>query len=88
VDFAGGFQPSDYDARSHNGLITVAKNCKRAHAIFDPVWFQTMGLGHSRYTKAFNAHTIILNTPHEGAHPDDWGFSQALMLASIQEVLK
>lgn len=89
VDYAGGFQPSDHDARaSWDHKITVAANCKRAHAIYDPVWVDTLGSGHSTYTGAHGAKTIVLNTEHRGMHPNDWGWSQTLLFNEALELLK
>lgn len=79
VQFAGGFQPSMWDARTHSDQITVAANCAVAHAIYDPYWIDTGGLGYSTYAKQPGAKTIIMNTGHRGAHPDDWGWSQDLL---------
>jgi len=79
VQFVGGFQPSEYDARSRNIQITVAGNCELAHAVFDPWWMDTAGLGYARYARAADSKTIVLNTEHRGAHPDDWGWSQDLL---------
>lgn len=79
VDYAGGFQPSDDDDRAHDKEITVARNILFAHAIHDPVWLDTMGLGQAQYLKADGAKTVVLNTEHRNAHPDDWGVSQDLL---------
>jgi hypothetical protein len=40
VDFIGGFQGSVWGQHT-----SVSDNCKRAILIFNPVWFQTAGLG-------------------------------------------
>lgn len=83
VDFAGGFQPSDDDARTThvNGELVqiVAPNIIHAHALYDPVWLDTMGLGQTEYAKAEGAKTIVMNTAQRGAHPNDWGSAQDLL---------
>lgn len=83
VNFAGGFQPSMDDARAAHGLISVAKNVITAHAIHDPVWLDTMGLGQAQYIKTPGATTVVMNTEHRGAHPDDWGYSQDLLFHQV-----
>ena len=87
VDFAGGFQPSVYDARAHGGRIEVAKNVVRAHCIYDPVWSDTLGLGNAQYIHAPGAKTKLLITQHRGAHPDDWGYSQDLIFNEIKGLI-
>lgn len=90
VDYAGGFQPSMWDMRASSGehQIIVAANCKRAHAIYDPVWADTIGLGVGTYVKAHGASTRVMNTPHRGMHPDDWGWAQTLLFLEATEILK
>jgi hypothetical protein len=84
VDFAGGFQPSVYDARAHCGRIEVARNVARAHCIYDPVWTDSLGLGNAEFVITPGATTKLLITQHRGAHPDDWSFSQNIMLHSME----
>jgi hypothetical protein len=88
VEFAGGFQPSMYDARSHDEVITVASNLKLAHAIYNPSWIETGGLGISEYRPAPHARTVVINTKHYGPHPDDWSVTQSWMLAWIKSDLE
>ncbi len=84
VDFAAGFQPSTYDARSHNGIQVIAANLVRAHCIYDPHWFDTMGLGQAHWQEAHGSKTILMLTQHRGAHPDDWGYSQDIIFNEIK----
>jgi hypothetical protein len=87
VDFAAGFQPSMDDARTFRGLQTIAKNIKRAHCIYDPLWIDTGGLGQAEWITAPGAKTILLVTKHRGAHPDDWGYSQDIVFNEIRGLL-
>jgi hypothetical protein len=89
IDFAAGFQPSDYDLRSH-GVKTqiIAANLVRAHCIYDPRWIDTLGFGQTRWATAHGAKTILMVTEHHGAHPDDWGYSQDLIFNEIQTLTK
>jgi hypothetical protein len=89
VDYAAGFQPSDYDARTTkddqgNPIQIIAVNITRAHCIFDPNWIDTFGLGQTQWRLAHGAKTVLSNTAHPGAHPDDWGYSQDLVFNEIQ----
>jgi hypothetical protein len=83
VDFAGGFQPSAWDPIGQgpitNREIVVAKNVQVAHCIWDPVFLDTGGLGNAHYVVTPGAKTKLTLTQHQGAHPDDWGYSQDLM---------
>ncbi len=88
VDFVGGFQPSLYDSRTHNGYIMVAGNVYRAHCIYDPVWIDTFGLGYAQYTITPNSATKLLVTQHRGAHPDDWGYSQDIIFNELKGLMK
>jgi len=83
VDFAAGFQPSVYDARSHNKVQTIAANIVRAHCIYDPRWSDTLGLGNAVWETAHGSDTKLMVTQHHGAHPDDWGYSQDLIFNEI-----
>jgi hypothetical protein len=92
VQFAGGFQPSDWDPIAQGPLnnkeVVVSKNVVIAHCIWDPVFIDTVGLGNAHYVVAPGAKTVVMNTEHRGAHPDDWGWSQDLMLAHILSEMK
>ncbi len=87
VAFAGGFQPSVYDARCHGGYIEVARHVDVAHCIYDPTWIETMGLGNAQYKVHPMSKTKLIITQHHGAHPDDWGTSQMIMFHHIQEIM-
>jgi hypothetical protein len=89
VNYAAGFQPSDYDNRTTkdaqgNPIQIIAANIVRAHCIFDPNWIDTIGLGQTQWATAHGAKTILSNTKHPGAHPDDWGYSQDMVFNEIQ----
>ena len=93
VNFAGGFQPSMDDSRTvvvapGDGELPVAANVLRAHCIYDPVWFDTLGLGQAHYVITPGAKTILLTTQHRSAHPDDWGYSQDLMFNEIMSQIE
>jgi hypothetical protein len=88
VDYAAGFQPSDYDARTTkdpqgNHIQIVASNIVRAHCVYDPHWVDTLGLGHTQWVTTHGAKTILSVTKHPGAHPDDWGYSQDLIFNEV-----
>lgn len=87
VDFVGGFQPSAWDPIGRGPLndhtITVAKNVVVAHCIWDPVFGDTGGLGNAHYVLPDGSMTKLTLTQHQGAHPDDWGYSQDLMFAHV-----
>lgn len=84
IDFAAGFQPSNYDARSHGNIQTIAGNIVRAHCVYDPWWIDTAGLGQTSWQITPGSKTRLLVTQHRGAHPDDWGYSQDLVFAEIK----
>lgn len=86
VHFAGGFQPSRYDARASWGYIPVAANVREAWAIYNPNWLQTVGLGNARY-KSSGFEQIVKNIPHKAPHPDDWGWSQDQFYNRIKALL-
>jgi hypothetical protein len=90
VDFVGGFQPSAWDPIGQGPIsartITVASNVKVAHCIWDPLFVETGGLGNAHYVIHPGA-TILTTTEHHGAHPDDWGYSQDLMVNHIAQLL-
>jgi hypothetical protein len=92
VDFVGGFQPSDWDPIGkgpiNNRYIVVAPNVRYSHCIWDPYFLDTFGLGNAHYVIAPGAKTILSETRHRGAHPDDWGYAQDVMLAHIEMILK
>jgi hypothetical protein len=100
IGFAGGFQPSNYDPvgrdqevvvdgkKQEKHVIVVPPNVVNAHCIWDPVWIDTIGLGNALYVTTPGAKTILTVTEHRGAHPDDWGWSQNLMVAHLELVLK
>jgi len=92
VDFAGGFQPSAWDPIGQgpitNREIVVAKNVQVAHCIWDPVFLDTGGLGNAHYVVTPGAKTKLTLTQHQGAHPDDWGYSQDLMFDHVMLCIK
>src|SRR5690242_9720124 len=87
IDFVGGFQPSLYDARTNKSkkTIPVPINVIRAHCIYDPWFIDTAGLGYAKYEVPPKGKTILTITEHRGAHPDDWCYSQDLMLDDIKK---
>jgi hypothetical protein len=92
VNFAGGFQPSAWDPIGQgpitNREIVVAKNVQVAHCIWDPVFLDTGGLGNAHYVVTPGAKTKLTLTQHQGAHPDDWGYSQDLMFDHVMLCVK
>lgn len=87
TNYAAGFQPSNYDARSQNGIQTIAARIARAHCIYDSHWIDTFGLGNSQWRVAHGSETKLLLTDHQGAHPDDWGYSQDIVFNEIKGLL-
>jgi hypothetical protein len=91
VEFAAGFQASDYDARTREGQEgheqIIAGNLLNAHEIFDPYWIDTGGLGHTKWVTTPGSKTKLMVTEHRGAHPDDWSFSQAVILGHLDHIL-
>jgi hypothetical protein len=90
VDFVGGFQPSAWDPIGQGPVsarrITVAPNVKVAHCIWDPVFVETAGLGNAHYV-VHPGKTALTTTEHHGAHPDDWGYAQDLMVNHVSQLL-
>ncbi len=90
VAYVAGFQPSMYatDVRINPatgiGEITVPPNVKYAHCIRDPQWADTGGLGFATYVAADPKRTTIITTEHRGAHPDNYGVMQDLIVAEIR----
>lgn len=94
VDFVGGFQPSNYDPLARWDPVTqlwyiqVPQNVKAAHVIRDPLWIQTFGLGNATYERVEGDRQPLLITTHEGAHPDDWGYSQDLIFNQVKGMIE
>jgi hypothetical protein len=90
VAFVGGFQPSAWDPIGQGPLtdrtIRVANNVLVAHCIWDPVFVDTAGLGNAHYVAGPTTRLIL--TEHRGAHPDDWGYAQDVMLEHISRLLQ
>lgn len=91
TDFAGGFQPSEYDARSQHDAQgfyqLISPHIAHAHCVTDPWWIDTGGLGYSRWRVPHGSKTILSVTEHRSAHPDDWSWSQTLMLTHMKAVM-
>jgi hypothetical protein len=83
INYIGGFQPSMYADDVRNGAITVPSNVKYAHCIRNPHWVGTGGLGYARYVAEDVEKTVIRETEHSAAHPDDWGYAQDLVFNDI-----
>lgn len=85
VDFIGGFQPSLYgqgvNPVSHE--ITVPPNVVAGMCIWDPVFADTGGLGNAHWAASRGIDVL----ERRGAHPDDWGTSQAIMLVAAKKAL-
>lgn len=82
VDYIFGFQPSIYGAH-----VPVTPNVKEAHCIYNPNFIETFGLGAYKWELApGNKQTRLLITEHHAPHPDDWGWSQQLVLHEIKRI--
>lgn len=92
VDFVGGFQPSAWDPIGQGPIndrtIFVPRNVVVAHCIWDPVFADTGGLGNAHYVLPTRSKTRLSVTEHQGAHPDDWGYSQDLMFSHVMLCIK
>lgn len=93
VDFAAGFQPSEYDARtvrdqSGKYVQIIASNIVRAHCVYDSYWIDTVGLGYAQWVTAHGSATKLLVTDHRGAHPDDFGYSQDLVFSEVKGLIE
>lgn len=91
--FAGAFQPSEYDARTRKDPKTgeyyqlISPKITHAMAIHDPWWIDTGGLGYAEWRVPPGSKTKLLNVQHRGAHPDDWSYSQGLMLTHLSALV-
>lgn len=94
VDYAAGFQPSEYDGRTQKDPQTgeyfqvIAPQIKRAYCIYDPWWIDTWGLGYARWRVAPGSQTKLLTLEHRGAHSDDWGISQDMVFNDLKGQLQ
>lgn len=80
IDYVVGFQPS-----ADMGLgstVFLPTNIAYAHVIRDPFWMDTGGLGWAKWVA--QRPTILVETDHRGAHPDDYGPMQDLIFAEIK----
>lgn len=88
IDYAAGFAPSMYadNIRYVNGIpsVIVPANYEYAHAIRDPLWWQTLGLSYAQYVAADPKKTIVVNTIHQALHPDDFGYAQDLIFDEVR----
>lgn len=87
VDYCAGFQPSMYADDVRNGVVTVPSNVKYAHCIRDPVWADTGGLGFATWKAENPKETMLIETLHRGAHPDDTGPMQNLIFAEVKHLI-
>lgn len=92
VQFVGGFQPSAWDpvgeGPTTDRIIPVSINVTFAYCIWDPVFLDTGGLGNAHYVIAPGQKTSLSLTEHRGAHPDDWGYAQDLMVSHCVIAMK
>lgn len=88
IDYVAGFQPSVWadDVRTDDTIL-VPINIKLAHCVRDPIWAQTGGLGFAKYVAVDANKTRVLTTEHPGAHPDDFGYAQDLIVAEVKELI-
>lgn len=99
VDFAGGFQPSDWDPVMHEvsiqsgtDLITravsVPANVANALCFRNPVIALTGGLGHATYVRApGNTTTNLEVIERMDAHPGDFGVAQDTMFDRVTALI-
>jgi hypothetical protein len=81
LDYLAGFQPSaDMGIGS---TISIPTNVVYAHVIRDPDWIDTAGLGWA--TWVVSKPTMLVETDHRGAHPDDFGAMQDLIFAEVKQ---
>jgi hypothetical protein len=81
LNYLAGFQPS-----ADMGLgdsISIPNNVVYAHVVRDPDWFDTAGLGYAKWV--VTKPTVLIETDHRGAHPDDYGTMQDLIFADVKQ---
>ena len=78
-----GFQDSTWAP-----TVAVTSNVLVADNIYNPSWWQTMGLGSGQWhLAAGNTVTKLRNIPIYAPHPDDWGVAQDIVFAQIHKLL-
>jgi hypothetical protein len=100
INFAGGFQPSDWDPVMHavqivsgsdviTRAVNVTKNVLRAVCFRNPNTAMTGGLGHATYVLA-DGNNVTNLTVHErlDVHPGDFGPAQDIMFDEVMAALK
>ena len=81
LDYLAGFAPS-----ADMGLgdeIEIPPNVVYAHVVRDPLWIRTAGLSYAKWV--VTKPTVLIETDHAGAHPDDFGVMQDLIFAEVKQ---
>jgi lysozyme family protein len=82
IDLLFGFQPSNWGEK-----VLVPANVAVAVCIYNPVWFETLGMGNYPWALAEGNHrTKLIVYPIEAPHPDDIGHSQDIVFNYIKEI--
>lgn len=81
LDYLAGFAPS-----ADMGLgteISIPTNVVYAHVVRDPLWIRTGGLSYAKWV--VTKPTVLVETDHAAAHPDDFGVMQDLIFAEVKQ---
>jgi hypothetical protein len=82
IDLLFGFQRSDYGVQG-----TVPSNVIQAVDIYNPYWWQTLGLGNDPWTlEPGNTRTKLLSVPIAAPHPGDFGVAQDIVFNYIKHL--
>jgi hypothetical protein len=85
-----GFQASDDGLKAQLGTTYegIAKTVLFAHEVFNPLWVQTLGLGHYEWVRApGNAVTGLRISKRFDFHPGETQEVEAMYLAEISRVI-
>jgi hypothetical protein len=85
-----GFQASEDGLKAQLGTTYegIAKNVLFAHEVYNPIWLQTVGLGHYEWVRApGNFKTGLRTDKRYDFHPGETEEIQAMFLAEIARVI-
>jgi hypothetical protein len=84
-----GFQASDYGLKAHPGTTYdgIAKNVLFAHEVYNPLWIQTLGLGHYEWVVAPGSKTNLYISKRYDFHPGETEQAQEMFLSEIARVI-
>lgn len=85
-----GFQASDDGLKAQLGTTYegIAKNVLFAHEVFNPIWIQTLGLGHYEWVRApGNQVTGLRISKRYDFHPGETKEVEDMYLAEIERII-